>query len=184
MAAVAGPDGVECWVAVFFEYLEGLDWVPTDCPGADQDNESHSVASVAWAGYSAVVVGRIETFGGPDRVSSGADVHTRFNQPPGWLASYSYTYMWNGSYWTLIGNTGWRYNSSWTDDFAPTYRWGVRTPTYWYGSWSSGYRWTGGFWLGGWWWSGATYLCGAHCAAGEPPVPVPSVTQSLPEVPS
>lgn len=183
--AVAGPEGVECWIAIFFEWLEGLDWVPTDCPGPDDDNARYTRRNdTGFFGYNSVVVGRVETFGGSRRVLTGADVHVKSSQPrgPGGLANYSQLYVWNGAAWQLLGGTGWRYNTTTTTDFAPTYNWGARTSNRYYGSWSGGYQLTLAGWIGSWTWSGPALLVCAACTsvpatepAGAPP-PSPTGT--------
>lgn len=187
VAAVSGPDGTECWIATFFEWLEGLDWVPTDCPGTD---EEHAITQDAgFFGYNSLLIGRVEAFKSKRKIKTGADVHVKASQPrsTGQLMAASKLYKWSGTAWTLTGSTGWRFNTSTTSHFTPTYNWGVQPTNTWYMSWSAGYQNTLAGWIGSTSTTPAVFLPCTACRAanpGPPPPLPPPIQVALPPPPA
>ena len=194
-ASVSGPDGTECFVAVYdwlFPY-EDLMWVPAPCP--EPEGEIAWGANTGIAGPRSVqIVSRIAQFNATSRIATGADAYTQYNGRfssvlPSRLAAESDLMSFDGQSWTKCRSSKPKYNSVTNYQTTPTFHWGSacglnRT----YGTWSTGWVWTGTSWLGSTAWSGTVFLPCSFCltASGAevaPPGPPPMPKHAPPPPP-
>lgn len=189
----------EKWVCVYDPELEIWHWDPVQ-PDSGTITNTQGIAYND-GGDCNKVRAITENINGYMR--SGAHIYTAYpcwspyTLPPGYIATLSLLYRWNGSAWGECRNSGWNYNGGYTSQFTPTFFWNA-TPcgSGYYGSVGYGYHWNGS-WKGGAFWSGYLYapnvspfaVQGAETARGKAekarkPTHAPPVRPDRPPIPT